>query len=167
MRNILTIILLLIEITDAFSQNVIVGKYHNSFSCSLTINSDSTYYYFYHFDLSSSWSAGKWRNSNDTIYFVNIPIYDTVYYVDTFNQNIIKCEKKLLLSADNKPEVITSNEAIFLEIASLGQNRFPNPQKLYFKNGKLFEIKNNGQIVRKRIKGFYSHKKYPTYYERE
>jgi len=103
----------------------------------------------------------------DTIFLINVPIYDTVYYEQELPIEIIKSEKKVILSADNKPEIITPEEAVFTEISSLGQNRIPHPQKVYYKIGKLFEINDKGHLIRKRLRGFYNKKKYPAYYVKE
>ena len=150
-----------------YSQNNQSGTYHNYFGSTLTINPNGSYEYSYKFDLATSWSSGKWFNIKDTIYLINVPIYDTVYYEQESPLGIIKCEKKILLSADNKPEIITAEEAVFIGISSLGQNRFPHPQKFYLKVGKLYEVNDKGHLKRKRLRGFYTKKKYPAYYVKE
>ena len=61
----------------------ISGKYFNYSGCKLDLLTDSSYSFSYHFDLSSSWSIGKWTISKDTLLLKNIPIYDTLIVRDT------------------------------------------------------------------------------------
>ncbi len=163
-RTNITIILFLILTVSSSGQVIKTGKYHNFFSSELTLNPDSTYYYAYHFDLSSSWSSGKWTINNDTIYLINIPIFDTVNYNDSIGSFKPSPGDSLILSMDQKSERISSGSAIISLICSGGQNRSPNPVKLVYKKEKLFEVGQNGKLIKKRIYCPFRQKKFKPYY---
>lgn len=166
MKTFFTLLILLNFISITYGQHGISGKYHNHFGDHLILNSDSTYVYNHHFDLSSSWSNGKWKIKNDTIYFIYIPVYDT------YNDTLITLKNKtefikgdsLVLSDDNKPGRITYMDAISSKISSGGQNRDPNPSKLFYKSEKLYEIGQNGRLIVRKRKEFWSQKKFKPYY---
>jgi hypothetical protein len=48
--------------------------------------------------------------------------------------------------------------------SSGGQNRRPCPDKFYYKNEKLFKITKEGKLVKKKIKGFWTKKKWHPWY---
>ena len=61
-----------------YNQSKILGTYANNFGDAIEIRSDSTFMYKYEFDLISSWSIGKWKTDNDTIFFEIKSIMDTL-----------------------------------------------------------------------------------------
>ena len=129
----------------AVSQKSPVGKYYHNFGQKLTLKADSTFEFNSHFDLSSSWSNGKWSHNKDTISLFFVPIYDTlrVGYDSKYDT--------LVLSADDKSERIDYSTYIASLLSGGGQNRKPNPSKLYFTKNSLYEIEATGKIVTKNL----------------
>lgn len=109
-----------------------------------------------------SWTKGNWKATGDTIYFHMIPTYDTL--------SVMKNDKtfvSLVLSNDEIAERITPLQDIGGALSSGGQNRNEYPDKLLFRKGRLYKIK-DGKLVRKKIKSFWSDKKYiPWYFKSE
>lgn len=133
------------------------GKYYNHFGNKLEINSDKTFLYTWSFDLASSWSKGKWKMKNDTIYFEVIPVYDTLR-----RENL---KDSLVLSIDQKPQLITDMSIVYVQaLSSGGQNRQKMSSKLYFDGKKLIEIKKNGKLDYRKLKAFWENKKYNTWF---
>ncbi|MEK8181254.1 hypothetical protein WMW71_12980 [Flavobacterium buctense] len=133
------------------------GEYYNHFGSKLKINSDSTFLYTWHFDLESSWSKGTWKMKNDTINFKVIPVFDTL--------RRINLKDTLILSVDEKPELITEqNGSITHFLSSGGQNVQKMNVKLYFDGEKLIEIKRNGKLDKAKHKAFWENKKYYTWF---
>jgi len=138
-------------------QKNIEGEYYNHFGSNLKINSDKTFIYTWNFDLASSWSKGKWKIKNDTVYFQTIPIYDTLRRPNF--------KDSLVLSVNQKPELITDYSIIYIEaLSSGGQNRQLMNSKLYFDGEKLIEIKENGKLNTKKVKDFWQNKEHPTWF---
>ena len=144
------------------AQKKITGNYHTYFGSMLEIHTDSTFKYSFHLDTESSWVNGTWKVKKDTIYFTMIPIYDTITFRD--NSQTLRIDS-LVLSLDLISERITSKERVNMFLTSYGQNRHSFPNKLFYKKNKLFYI-SNGKLVKGRTKGFWTHKKYPTWYIR-
>ena len=162
------------------AQNKLTGRYRDYFGNRIQLNSDSTFKYTWHFDMQSSWTKGIWRLKGDTIYFQMIPIYDTISKI---NSNQITTDS-LVLSQDETPERIflqtmtttsvniNSTEKTIPKIyhdnlgallSSGGQNKRYYLEKLIVKNGRLYQII-NGKPHRKKVKGFWTNKKWPTWY---
>ncbi|MGE5107543.1 MAG: hypothetical protein ACM3H8_08360 [Sphingobacteriales bacterium] len=160
------------------AQKRLSGKYRNSFGDRIQINQDSTFKYTWNFDLQSSWVKGIWRTSGDNVFFTMIPVYDTL----TLENENFKQTDSLILSLDDKPERIlpqpqrrhrTINEIakpnfetnnIAALLFSGGQNfRGYYPSKLVVKRQRLYEVV-DGKISKKRVKGIWSKRKWPTYY---
>ncbi|PQV48921.1 hypothetical protein CLV33_104127 [Jejuia pallidilutea] len=158
----LILILLISNLT--FGQNKYVGIYNDRFSESIELKSDSTFVHNYRFDLSSSWTTGKWKVSNDTIYFKTELVSDSLQVRDS-NGNKIK--DSLVLSADLKINRIELNEFIMLSLSSGGQNRVKPPNKLYWKRNKLYRINENGTLYLRKVKAFWTDKKNKTYFRKE
>ena len=116
------------------------------------------------FDLSASWTIGSWSVKNDTIYFAARTVYDTLRL---FNQEMNSHIDTLVLSLDSKSTKITSVEFAMNEITSGGQNRYPMPSRLFFRNERLYEIDKYGRLIKKKIKGIWSNKKYNPWYFRQ
>jgi len=147
----------------AFGQNKYIGNYDDQFSGSIELKKDSTFIYDYTFDISSSWTTGKWKSYNDTIYLNCKLILDSLQIRDV---NGSKIKDSLVLSADHKANRIELNEYITSSLSSAGQNRVKLPKKLYWKRKKLFRINDNGTLDLRKIKAFWSDKKYKTYFQK-
>jgi hypothetical protein len=158
----LILILLISNLT--FGQDKYVGIYNDRFSESLELKSDSTFVHNYRFDLSSSWTTGKWKVSNDTIYFKSELVSDSLQIRDS-NGNKIK--DSLVLSADHKINRIELNEFMMSSLSSGGQNRVKPPNKLYWKRKKLYRINENETLDLRKLKAFWTDKKYKTYFRKE
>ena len=158
----LILILLISNLT--FGQDKYVGIYNDRFSESIELKSDSTFVHNYRFDLSSSWTTGKWKVSNDTVYFKSELVSDSLQVRDS-NGNKIK--DSLVLSADLKINRIELNEFIMSSLSSGGQNRVKPPNKLYCKRNKLYRINENGTLDLRKVKAFWTDKKYKTYFRKE
>jgi hypothetical protein len=153
-------LIILIQL-NSLSQKIIEGEYLNSFGEKLEFLKDSSFRYAWHFDLSSSWTNGKWRISNDTLYLYPILISDTL--------NIRNSEKKIIkhsivLSANEISERIESDGYIMSSISGGGQNRRPPPSELFIKNGKLFRILDNNKLDKGKHTAILTRKKYKTYF---
>jgi hypothetical protein len=144
-------------------QNEIVGIYRDRFTDRIELKADSTFIHKYSFDLSSSWTIGKWRFRNDTIYLNPKLIMDTLQIRNSANK-IIK--DSLVLSSDQKSNRIEFNEHILSQITSGGQNRTKPPKKLFWKKEKLYRVKSNGNLDLRRLKQFWTRKKYKTYFRK-
>lgn len=165
MKSILTFIILVLNIF-AFGQENIAGKYNNSFGSKLTLNEDNTYFYIWHFDLSSSWSTGVWEIQNDTVYLTCVPIYDTIIHIDTLGNSVINQRIELSLSADYTSEIITEDYAVLSSLSGGGQNRINYPTKFVFHRDRLFEINNNRKLKRKKVYCIFRQKRFSPYYKK-
>ena len=168
----LIIILLVLAIPETLlrGQNNVSGAYRNYFGSKLILNSDSTYKYTYAFDLFSSWSTGKWILTKDTILLTNIVVFDTITTHCVYENGEKKFYDKkpeLIISLDEKPEAISDLDARLSTICGGAQNKYPQPMKLFYENNKLYEIRTNGKLKRKKMKGFMSREKFDPYYIRE
>jgi len=168
----LIIILLVLAIQETLlqGQNNVSGTYRNYFGSKLILNSDFTYKYTYAFDLFSSWSIGKWTLRKDTILLTNVVVFDTIT-THCISENVEKKfynkKPELIISLDEKPEAISDLDAGLGTLCSGGQNKYPQPIKLFYENNKLYEIRANGKLKRKKIKGFMSREKFDPYYFKE
>ena len=161
MRQTLITIIFSFTLIPFVSGQSIIGKYHDYFGSKLHLDSDSTFTYTWNFDLSSSWSKGKWSVLNDTVYLNYVPIYDSVTYFDsTLNRQV----DTLILSSDINSERISLNEFIGNVISGGGQNRKPCPNKLYYMRNRLYAIGWNGKLEKKRVFSTLRQKKYKPYY---
>jgi len=164
MRNIIVLLSALALITPQLNaQKKFIGNYHTYFGSMLEIHIDSIFKYNFHMDIESSWVNGTWRAKKDTIYFTMIPIYDTITFRDS-NQTLRI--DSLVLSLDQISERITSKESVSGFLTSYGQNRHSFPSKLFYRKNKLFYIR-KGKLVKEKTKGFWTHKKYHTWYVRD
>lgn len=161
MRYLIQIILLFIS-TLSFGQGKIIGNYSSRFGEKIELKSDSTFIYNWRFDLASSWSKGKWSIDNDTIYLDVIPVMDTLKIVKKNIQS-----DSLVFSSDQKENRITAGEALANALSGGGQNRNEPPQKIFFKNGKLYRITDNNEIDDKKRQQIGTGKKYKNFYYRK
>jgi hypothetical protein len=157
--KILIIIFFLALSFCSFGQDKITGNYRDHFSSRIQLNADGTFKYTWHFDLSASWTKGTWSMDNDTIYFHMIPTYDTISY----KNNDGTPADKLILSVDETPERLTPEQYASMGLSSGGQNIQSYPIKLFFKSERLYNIQ-NGKLVKKKIKGFWTNKKWSPWF---
>lgn len=156
--RILTTILFLTLSSNLFAQDKIIGHYRDYFGSRLQLNSDSTFKYTWNFDLSASWTKGTWIVENDTVYLQMTPIYDTIS--KTNNGSAVD---QLVLSDDEASERLTQQQFIGQGLLSGGQNKTPYPEKLFYKKGRLYGIK-DGRFVKKKHRGIWTKKKYPPWF---
>ena len=143
------------------AQTVITGKYRDHLGSHVELRSDSSFKYEWHFDLTSSWTTGTWSNHNDTIIFSIKLVYDTL----RLHNEIPKKETDtLVLSLDEKIDILSPEEYALTKITSGQQNGSKMPEKLFYKKGRLYNIDLNGKIVTKKIRVFGSNKKYEPWY---
>ena len=147
-----------------FGQDKYVGIYKDRFSESIELKSDSTFTHKWRFDLGSSWTNGKWRIINDTIYLKTELVMDTLQFRNSENKVV---RDSLVLSSDQKIDRIELNELIISSISSGGQNRYEPPTKIYWKRNKLYRINENGTLDQRKVKAFWTDKKYKTYFRKE
>tara|TARA_B000000441_G_C21669352_1_gene306341 strand:+ start:170 stop:664 length:495 start_codon:yes stop_codon:yes gene_type:complete len=159
MKKILGIIL--IVISGQLTGQSIVGNYRDYFGNELYLKPDSTFKHTWRFDLTSSWTSGKWFLNNDTLFLKKVLVYDTLVLDETSPKL-----DSLVLSPDEVSGIITILEYDLSEGSSGGQNRQPIPEKLYFKNEKLYSIDKDGKLITKNLKGFWTDKKYPPFYSK-
>lgn len=141
-------------------QNRIVGTYADYFGNNLELRSDSTFYYSYNFDLSSTWTEGVWSLGNDTLYLKCVPIYDTIVVANS--NGVLK--DSLILSLNKNPERVLPPDPYILH--SYGQNFYPYPKKLFLNRKKLYKISPKGQVLRKKTQGMGDKKKFPSSYRK-
>jgi hypothetical protein len=138
-------------------QETIIGFFRGSFGHHLKINKDSSFHFRWLFDTQESWSQGVWTKVGDTIYLTVIPKYDTL---KKFTQSGIAVDT-LVLATYSRPmtaiEVALSNNAT--------QNREMPPAALFYRKGRLYLVENS-QIDRSKRKGFWTDKRFPTWYIR-
>ncbi len=155
------LILFLLISKVCFGQDKYVGFYYDRFHETIELKADSTFIHNYRFDLSSSWTTGKWNSKNDTIYLITTLVKDTVRLMNSSHKTV---NDSLVLSADQKVERIQPMGYNLSQISSGGQNRFKPPNKLYWKKEKLYRIKRNGNLDFSKAKQFWTRKKYKTYF---
>lgn len=144
-------------------QSKIVGKYHNHFGESLELKSDSTFHFTSRFDLSSSWTIGKWKFSNDTLYLKTELVMDTLSEIKVDNKTI---RDSLVLSSDQKSNQIEIEEYAINSTSGGGQNRIKVPERLFLKKDKFYLINENGELDKRKIEQFGTRKKYKTSFKK-
>jgi hypothetical protein len=153
-----TITILLLLSLNLFAQKNILGRYRDYFGSRIEI-SDSTFKYTWHFDMSASWTKGTWKLMGDTVYFHMIPTYDTLGLANTNGST----SDTLILSTDETSERFTQTQFVAMLVSGGGQNRMNYPDKLLFRKGRLYKIQ-NGKLVTKKQKGFWSNKKWNPWF---
>lgn len=144
------------------AQDIVSKKYSNHFGSKIEFYPDSSFRYQWRYNLSSSWSKGKWKVYKDTVFLAVVPVYDTLRSRNTSGVVI----DSLIVSPDEKSEQITQQEAASFSILLGGQNWTSCPDRLYYKDQKLFNIW-KGQIVKRRERGTLRKNKYYTWYSAE
>jgi hypothetical protein len=130
------------------AQNKYCGKY-SSYHGDLIIDSNSTFEYSKPMGcLVRSCIYGNWTLKNDTIYFIKVPIFDTVQFEKSNNIYF----DSLVVSLDRKTERISMEQFTMYSKITGGQDTSLNIEKLFYKKEKLYEIKPNGRIITKKIR---------------
>src|SRR5882757_692708 len=142
------------------AQHKVTGHYYDLFGSSIDINADNTFRYSYHFDMLGSWTKGTWSINNDTIYLHMGTVYDTIRYKGRDN----RMADSLILSVDEKSEQIALRDAGILY--SGGQNIMPGPMMLFYRRNRLYNIDEDGKLIRKRRRGLWGRKKYVPWYSK-
>ena len=162
--NLIRLILILAISKPVFGQEKYIGLYKDRFSESIELKTDYTFLHKWQFDLSKSWTIGKWNVKNDTIYLTAKSVLDTLQIRNSENEVI---RDSLVLSSDQQAERIEQNELIASNLSSGGQNRYEPPNKVFWKKNKLFRINENGTLDLRKVKSFWTDKKYKTYFRKE
>lgn len=159
--NILIILFFSIQV---IAQNEIIGKYTNPFGNKLVLKADSTFEYKWIFDLSSSWTNGKWSYKKRVITLESFSIYDTIV-IKKENGDWVK--DRLVLSGDSNSNKISQEDYLINLLGSSKQNRVPPPTRLFYKKNKLIIIGTDGKFVKKKVSGFGTNKKYRPWYKKK
>ena len=141
------------------AQSKVVGRYRDYFGNRIELKTDNSFKYNWNFDMAASWTKGTWTLINDTIYFRMIPIFDTLSRSNGSNLAV----DTLILSDDEFAQRITEMQSLGAALSSGGQNRQTYPAKLLFKKERLYKIQ-DGKLLIKKQKGFWSSKKWDTWY---
>lgn len=130
------------------AQNKYYGQY-SSYGGTLTIDSNYTFEYSKPMGcLARSCIYGNWTLKNDTIYFIKVPVFDTVQFEKSKNIYF----DSLVLSLDRKTERISKEQfAEYSEITG-GQDTSLNIEKLFYKKEKIYGIKPNGKLITKKLR---------------
>ena len=169
MRALLIFLYLITSTYQIEAQIKICGIYRDYFGCQFEIYPDSTFRYTFGFDTESSWSKGKWKIKNDTVYFTTILVFDTIKYIDP-KTNL--AADSLFLSIDEKSNlgfdsvyIMRNREKVYIPVYNLKtQNTHPAIDKLYYRKNKLYEITPDGKLKSKKVKGFWTQKKVPSWF---
>jgi hypothetical protein len=141
------------------AQDKIIGRYQDYFGNRIQFNADNTFSYTWNFHMFGSWTKGNWTLKGDTVYLHIVPTYDTLS-----QRNSVSIQSdSLILSDDEIPERFTKSQFEAKPFLSSGQNRMSYPDKLLFKKGRLYKIK-NGKLVIKKQKRFGASKKWNPWY---
>ena len=104
----------------------------------------------------ASWTNGKWEYENDTLTLEPIFVYDTLVLIDE-NRNFVK--DSIVLSIDSKSQKISYTEYAQTQLISTKQNQIIPPSKLFYKKSKLIGVKENGKLIKKKVRGFSTKKR--------
>jgi hypothetical protein len=157
MKFLFVVIFLTLSFTS-FGQKKITGQYRDYFGSRIQLNADSSFKYSWNFDMSASWTKGQWTFRHDTIYFHMVPTYDTLRKITASGVS-----DSLILSTDEFPERFTQTQFAGMPLSSGGQNRMTYPEKLFFRKGRLYNVR-DGKLVVKKQKGWWSNKKWDPWF---
>jgi hypothetical protein len=131
------------------------GKYIDNFGHTLELNKDNTFTIDWRFDLSKTWSSGKWHISNDTIQLKFISIYDTLVRNNR--------PDSLVLSDNATPSKVNETEFAIRCISSISQ-RADITNRLYLRRDRLYLVDKNGRLDKQKVPGIMGRKNYSTSY---
>ena len=141
------IVLLLTFSFNLFGQSEVAGHYRNHFFCEIQLNADSTFEYNWYHDLYGRWTKGTWILKGDTVYLYIVPMYDTL----SITKSNGMAADTLILSQYSIPRRITPQQLAEVTLGSVAQNGTWLPDKLVFKENKLYEVKNGKLVTDKRV----------------
>jgi hypothetical protein len=145
-----------------FAQKNYVGKYLDAFGAEINIYSDSTFIYNWHYDMSSSWTKGKWKVQKKKLQLKTVLVYDSVKN----HRNTGK--DTLVLSVDEKSDIVVYDKRYLISsIAPFGQNKFRCPTQFIIKGNRLIEIDDRGKLITRKARQLYSGKKCRPWYTKE
>lgn len=150
--------ILLLCHTESIGQPNISGKYEDAFGASIDLKSDSTLRYDYRFDLMHFWTVGQWHVRGRRIDLTFMPIYDTL---SRSNQ-----PDSLVLSVDETTEKIDDVEFATNSLLSGGQSIDRMPGQVIAKRDRLYLVSKSGKPDRRRVRGFWTRKRWPTWYRK-
>lgn len=144
------IIIIFFFVFETQAQSKYSGKYTKYFG-EIVINSNNTFMYSEPKGcMARGYIYGKWTQKNDTIYFIKVPVFDTVQF-EMSNNNYFD---SLVVSLDSETERISRERFTeYFEISG-GQDTSLSIEMLFYKKDKLFFIKPNGKLITKRIKKY-------------
>ena len=131
---------------NLLAQSKIAGHYRNHFFSDIQLKSDGTFEYNWYHHFYGSWTKGTWWSRGDTVYFHVVPMYDTLSIIENG-----KSADSLILSKYSNPRRVTPQQLTEVTIQSIEQNRIVLPDKMVFKENKLYEIKDGRLVTEKRI----------------
>ena len=88
-----------------------------------------------------------------------VPTYDTIINIDIKNAN----DDKLILSDDEIAERLTQQQYTERGLSSGGQNIMSYPEKLFYKNQRLYSVK-DGRLFKKKHRGILTKKEFPPWF---
>lgn len=131
------------------AQNSLTGCYGRKDS-QITLNSDSTFFFFYAVDTYRGWLKGTWRLKRKKIVLIPRFIYDTI---------TVKIDGKpmdsLVLSRDYNSERISLAENKRFFMFNYEQSVTHCPKLLKWKKEILYKIENNKMQIQKIKNGYY------------
>lgn len=90
-------------------------------------------------------------------------IKDTLQVGNNQNRSL---KDSLVASQDAIVNRINNDEFVVGVLSSGGQNRIEPPNKVFLKNKKLYLINDFGMIDKRKLKQFWTNKKYRTYFKK-
>ncbi|WP_026704047.1 hypothetical protein [Flavobacterium soli] len=129
----------IIAIFCSIQQKNICGSYRGAHKA-IVLNKDSTFFYNSGVDMYVSWASGKWKCSNDTIYFEVIPIYDTI--------RIVGEKERVYRSTDRIANLFTNSEDVYSAFAY----QLETLDRMFYKKDRLYEVDNKGKLIKKKEK---------------
>ena len=165
MKNLILTLLVVYIVSTTHGQNVYVGTYVEHYGNNIQLFSDSTFKFSGGYP-KYYWANGKWRVSNDTLYFSFVPVYDTISYYDTlrFTDNSKRVKiYSLVFSCDDQSTLITENQEMTETPFSFQESRIV-PKKLFYKKDVLYDFDLEGKIIKKNYRNEYSRKKFSSGY---
>lgn len=149
-------------------QNKYVGDYLDYSGSRIQIFPDFTFKHLSSYP-NLAWAKGTWRASNDTIYLVWVPIYDTLIYYDTLRFADSPKRVKMysiVLSFNEKSGLVTKESASMDSQFQIFQNGNFLPKKLVYKRNVLYDFDKEGKIIKYKYKYDNSIKKFRSGYKK-
>lgn len=158
MKRAVLIFLLFLSL-GVYAQGSFYGRYLDELGSEITLNPDSTFAYSHHFDLIGTWTVGTYRVVNDTIFFKEVPVFDTLEIKNGADQ-----KDSLVLSDDREPKRITMEQFINRPLLSGAQDRFPHPNLLIWRKSRLYAVDQQGKMKTRKARYPPKGKKYKSWY---